>query len=194
MESVPTSTGCTIGLEEEHGWVVRMIRAGLLRIRFLAIRASGGLRVKSVSFLYWTEASVPRVSRTGGALERIPRWWGKGRRGSIRSLRLEARVPGLDARRRCFKGPQEPVRRYVRRRGDPRLQGTFEAATRTPGRWRLTAEKAIALILPEEYRKVPTAPPAPHRITIDTRVCRCFLRSTQHYAIARGDGFIDRSL
>jgi len=50
-------------------------------ILFLANRASGGLRVKSVSFLYWTEASDPRVSRTVGALERIPRWWGKGRRG-----------------------------------------------------------------------------------------------------------------
>jgi hypothetical protein len=59
MESVLASTGCTIGLGEEHGWVVRMIWAGLLRIRFLANRASGGLRVRSAPFLYWKDASDP---------------------------------------------------------------------------------------------------------------------------------------
>src|SRR5215212_1996583 len=29
IDSVPASTGCIIGLGEEHGWVVRTIRAGL---------------------------------------------------------------------------------------------------------------------------------------------------------------------
>ena len=58
--------------------VVRMIRAGLLRIRFLAIRASGGLRVKSVSFLYWRDASGPRVRRTVGALDADPEVVGEG--------------------------------------------------------------------------------------------------------------------
>ena len=36
-------------------------------------RASLGLRVKSGPFLYWTDASVPRVRRAAGALMRIPR-------------------------------------------------------------------------------------------------------------------------
>jgi hypothetical protein len=31
IESVPASTGCAIGPEEEHGWVVRMIQAELRR-------------------------------------------------------------------------------------------------------------------------------------------------------------------
>jgi hypothetical protein len=42
------------------------------KILFLADRASGGMRVKSAPFLCWTEASVPRVSRTVGTLEADP--------------------------------------------------------------------------------------------------------------------------
>jgi hypothetical protein len=47
-------------------------------ILFLAIRASGGLRVKSAPFLYWTDASGPRVSRTAGALDADPEEEGEG--------------------------------------------------------------------------------------------------------------------
>ena len=39
---------------------------------FLANRASGGLRVKSAPFLYWTGASGSRVRRIAGALEADP--------------------------------------------------------------------------------------------------------------------------
>ena len=42
------------------------------KTHFLANRASGGLRVKSAPFLYNTHASVPRVSRTVGALDAYP--------------------------------------------------------------------------------------------------------------------------
>jgi hypothetical protein len=34
--------------------------------------------VISMLFLYLKDASGPRDSRTVGALERIPRWWGRG--------------------------------------------------------------------------------------------------------------------
>jgi hypothetical protein len=37
IESVPASIGCIINLGEEHGWVVRMIRAGLRRPPFSTI-------------------------------------------------------------------------------------------------------------------------------------------------------------
>jgi hypothetical protein len=48
---------------------------------FLDNRASGGLRVISVLFLYWKDASGPRDSRTVGALETDP----EGRGGVVRS-------------------------------------------------------------------------------------------------------------
>jgi hypothetical protein len=37
IQSVPASNGCIIGLGEEHGWVVRMIRAGLRRSPFSTV-------------------------------------------------------------------------------------------------------------------------------------------------------------
>ena len=45
---------------------------------FLAIRASGGLRVRSAPLFYWTNASSPRVSRTVGALDADPERVGEG--------------------------------------------------------------------------------------------------------------------
>jgi hypothetical protein len=54
---------------------------------FLANRASGGLRVKSAPFLYWTDASVPRVSRTFGTFEADPEGRERGsRRFDLRSF------------------------------------------------------------------------------------------------------------
>jgi hypothetical protein len=44
----------------------------------LAIRASGGLRVKSAPFHCWTDASVPRVRRAAGTLEADPEGPGEG--------------------------------------------------------------------------------------------------------------------
>ena len=40
--------------------------------------ASGGLRVKSVPVLYWTDASGPRVRRSVGVIEADPEGAGKG--------------------------------------------------------------------------------------------------------------------
>jgi hypothetical protein len=48
-------------------------------ILFLDNRASGGLRVKSAPFLYWTDTSGPRVRRVAGALEADPEGAGEGR-------------------------------------------------------------------------------------------------------------------
>ena len=44
----------------------------------LANRASGGLRVKSAPFLYWTDTSGPRVRRNVGALDADPEGAGEG--------------------------------------------------------------------------------------------------------------------
>ena len=44
----------------------------------LANRASRGLRVGSAPFLYWTDTSGPRVSRTVGALDADPEGLGEG--------------------------------------------------------------------------------------------------------------------
>ena len=78
------------------------------KILFLADRASGGMRVKSAPFLCWTEASVPRVSRTVGTLEADPEGAGgvSGVRTPVcyqRSSRLDSmRVEAvLMARRTC---------------------------------------------------------------------------------------------
>jgi hypothetical protein len=76
---------------------------------FLANRASRGMRVKSAPFLYWTDASGPRVSRTVGALDADPEGVGRGSRSSHPGLLLEARSPRLDACRCRFGGSQHPV-------------------------------------------------------------------------------------
>ena len=52
---------------------------------FHANRASGGLRVKSGPFLYWTDTSVPRVRRAAGAFDADPEGAGVGRRFDPRS-------------------------------------------------------------------------------------------------------------
>jgi hypothetical protein len=44
----------------------------------LANRASRGLRVGFAPFLYWTDTSGPRVSRTVGALDADPEGLGEG--------------------------------------------------------------------------------------------------------------------
>ena len=56
---------------------------------FLANRASGGLRVRSAPFLYWTAASDLRVSRTAGALDTDPE--GRGIRSLDRGRSREVR-------------------------------------------------------------------------------------------------------
>jgi hypothetical protein len=70
--------------------------------RFLANRASRGLSVRSAPFIYWTDASVSRVSRTVGALDADPEGTGRGIRSCAPVVFVRFRQPEPDARRSRF--------------------------------------------------------------------------------------------